>query len=91
MKNILIAVSGTGGHVYPGIALAYELKQKGYNPVFVVNNNKNGVSLKIVSTSGYDYEILDFKTPPRKISLDLFLFPFKFIKTLSEAKKILNS
>ena len=82
MKNILIAVSGTGGHVYPGIALAYELKQKGYNPVFVVNNNKNGVSLKIVSTSGYDYEILDFKAPPRKISPGLFLFPFKFIKTL---------
>ena len=90
MKNILIAVSGTGGHVYPGIALAYELKQKGYNPVFVVNNNKNGVSLKIVSTSGYDYEILDFKAPPRKISLNLFLFPFKFIKTISAAKKILN-
>jgi UDP-N-acetylglucosamine--N-acetylmuramyl-(pentapeptide) pyrophosphoryl-undecaprenol N-acetylglucosamine transferase len=90
MKNILIAVSGTGGHVYPGIALAYELKQKGYNPVFVVNNNKNGVSLKIVSTSGYDYEILDFKAPPRKISPGLFLFPFKFIKTLSKAKKILN-
>ncbi|MBR3628789.1 MAG: undecaprenyldiphospho-muramoylpentapeptide beta-N-acetylglucosaminyltransferase [Elusimicrobia bacterium] len=90
MKNILIAVSGTGGHVYPGIALAYELKQKGYNPVFIVNNNKNGVSLKIVSTSGYDYEILDFKAPPRKISVDLFLFPFKFIKTLFAAKKILT-
>ncbi|MBQ2219656.1 MAG: FtsW/RodA/SpoVE family cell cycle protein [Elusimicrobia bacterium] len=53
-------------------------------------NNKNGVSLKIVSTSGYDYEILDFKAPPRKISLNLFLFPFKFIKTISAAKKILN-
>ena len=90
MKNILIAVSGTGGHVYPGIALAYELKKAGYNPVFIVNNNKNGVSLKIVSTSGYDYEILDFKAPPRKISLDLFLFPFKFIKTLFSVKKILN-
>ena len=90
MKNILIAVSGTGGHVYPGIALAYELKEKGYNPVFIVNNNKNGVSLKIVSTSGYDYEILDFKAPPRKISLDLFLFTFKFIKTLFSVKKILN-
>ena len=90
MKNILIAVSGTGGHVYPGIALAYELKNNGYNPVFIVNNNKNGVSLKIVSTSGYDYEILDFKAPPRKISSELFLFPFKFVKTLFVVKKILN-
>lgn len=90
MKNILIAVSGTGGHVYPGIALAYELKEQGYNPIFIVNNNKNGVSLKIVSTSGYNYEVLDFKAPPRKLSLDLFLFPFKFIKTLFAVKKILT-
>ena len=90
MKNILIAVSGTGGHVYPGIALAYELKKEGYHPVFIVNNNKNGVSLKIVSTSGYDYEILDFKAPPRKISFDLLLFPFKFVKTLFAVRKILK-
>jgi len=90
MKNILIAVSGTGGHVYPGTALAYELKQVGYNPIFVVNNNRNGVSLKIVSNSGYDYVILDFKAPPRKISLDLFLFPFKFVKTLFSVREILN-
>ena len=90
MKNILIAVSGTGGHVYPGIALAYELKQAGYNPIFIVNNNKNGVSLKIVKNSGYKYKILDFKAPPRKISVDLLLFPYKFVKALFAVKKILN-
>ena len=90
MKNILIAVSGTGGHVYPGIALAYELKKFGYNPVFVVNSNKNGVSLNIVKNSGYDYKILDFKAPPRKISLQMLCFPFKFIKVLFEAKSIIK-
>lgn len=90
MKNILIVVSGTGGHVYPGIALAYELKQLRYNPVFIVNNNKNGISLQIVSNSGNDYEILDFKAPPRKISFALFLFPFKFIRTLFVVRKMLN-
>ena len=90
MKNILIAVSGTGGHVYPGIALAYELKKFGYNPVFVVNSNKNGVSLNIVKNSGYDYKILDFKAPPRKMSLQMLCFPFKFIKVLFEAKSIIK-
>ncbi len=89
-NNILIAVSGTGGHVYPGFALGEELKQNGYNPVFIVNNNKNGISLKIVQTSGYDYEILDFKAPPRKFGKDLFLFPFKFVKALFDTRKILK-
>lgn len=90
MKNILIAVSGTGGHVYPGMALAYELKQAGINPIFIVNNNKNGISLKIVQNSGYDYRILDFKAPPREISLNLFLFPFKFIKVLFDTFSIIK-
>ncbi len=89
-NNIIIAVSGTGGHVYPGFALGEELKKNGYNPVFIVNNNKNGISLKIVQNSGYDYEILDFKAPPRKLGKDLFLFPFKFVKALFDTKKILK-
>ena len=90
MKNILIAVSGTGGHVYPGIALAYELKVAKINPIFIVNNNKNGVSLKIVKNSGYNYKILNFKAPQRKLSLSLFLFPFKFIKVLFDSYSIIK-
>ena len=95
MKNILIAVSGTGGHVYPGIALAYELQKEGYNPIFIVNNNKNGVSLKIVKNSGYEYKVLDFKAPPRKISfligLDVYiaLFSLKYFSVPLKLKAIL--
>lgn len=89
-KNIIIAVSGTGGHVYPGIALAYELKKANFNPVFIVNNNKNGVSFKIVKDSGYEYELLNFKAPVRKISLSLLLFPFSIISAFLNAKKILK-
>ena len=89
-KNVLIVVSGTGGHVYPGTALAYELKKAGFNPVFTVNDNKNGVSLKIVKESGYEYKILNFKAPARKISLRMFLFPFNLIKAFFDAKKMLD-
>lgn len=90
MDNILIITSGTGGHVYPGIALAYELITSGYNPVFIVNDVANSVSLNIVKNSGYDYELLDFYAPPRKISIKLFLFPVSFIKSIFQANHILN-
>ncbi|MBQ3834045.1 MAG: undecaprenyldiphospho-muramoylpentapeptide beta-N-acetylglucosaminyltransferase [Elusimicrobia bacterium] len=89
-NNILIAVSGTGGHVYPGFALGEELKKHNYNPVYIVNNNKNGISLKIVQNSGYDYEILDFKAPSRKFGKEMLLFPFKFVKALFDTRKILK-
>ncbi|MDD5020710.1 MAG: undecaprenyldiphospho-muramoylpentapeptide beta-N-acetylglucosaminyltransferase [Endomicrobiaceae bacterium] len=90
MDNILIIASGTGGHVYPGIALAYELKDSGYNPVFVVNDVANSVSLNIVRNSGYDYKLLNFYAPPRKISIKLFLCPFNFIKSIFKANAIIN-
>lgn len=90
MDNILIITSGTGGHVYPGIALASELRNSGYNPVFVVNDVANSVSLNIVKNSGYDYKLLDFYAPPRKISIKLFLFPVSFIKSIFQANTILN-
>lgn len=90
MSNIMIAVSGTGGHVYPGIALACELKQAGFEPVFIVNNNVNAVSVKIVKNSGFKYELLNFSAPSRKISLKLFLFPLILIKSLFSVNTLMK-
>lgn len=90
MDNILIITSGTGGHVYPGIALASELRNANYNPVFIANDVANSVSLNIVKQSGYDYELLNFYAPPRKISIKLFLFPITFIKSMFQANSIIN-
>ncbi|MDR3244693.1 MAG: glycosyltransferase, partial [Elusimicrobiota bacterium] len=38
-KNIIIAASGTGGHIYPGLSIANELKNRGYNPIFFISDN----------------------------------------------------
>lgn len=90
MNNILIVTSGTGGHVYPGIALAYELKNAGYNPVFIVNDVAGSVSLNIVKNSGYDYKLLNFYAPPRKVSFKMFLFPLNMIKSIFSALSIIS-
>ena len=90
MDNILIVTSGTGGHVYPGIAVAEQLKQNNYNPVFVINTS-NLTAFNIVSKSSYKYKNLKFDSPNiRKKSLSLFLFPFKLIKAIFDANKILK-
>jgi len=90
MDNILIVTSGTGGHVYPGIAVADELKQNNYNPIFVINT-LNLTAFNIVKKSNYQYKNLNFASPGiRKLSLSLLLFPFKFIKALFDSNKILD-
>jgi UDP-N-acetylglucosamine--N-acetylmuramyl-(pentapeptide) pyrophosphoryl-undecaprenol N-acetylglucosamine transferase len=88
--NIIIASSGTGGHIYPGIALAEEFRNKGYNPVFFINNN--GTSLKILKNSGFGYIEFNLSGMPGKISLSFIIFlikmKFSFFKALMKIVKL---
>ena len=36
-KTIILAAGGTGGHVFPAIALSTELKNRGYNPILLTD------------------------------------------------------
>ena len=74
-NRVIIAAGGTGGHIYPGICLAKELKKRGYNPVFIVK--KNDLGIKIVKSEGYQYFELNFIGFPREFCLRSFVFFFK--------------
>ncbi|MDR1511576.1 MAG: UDP-N-acetylglucosamine--N-acetylmuramyl-(pentapeptide) pyrophosphoryl-undecaprenol N-acetylglucosamine transferase [Endomicrobium sp.] len=85
-KNIIIASSGTGGHVYPGIAMAEEFKNKGYNPIFFISNNP--ISLKILKNSQFKHIEFNISGMPRKISFAFLIFlvqmKFSFLKALKQ-------
>jgi len=50
-KNILIMAGGTGGHVYPALAVADRLKDKGFN-LYWLGTNK-GLETNVVPNHGY--------------------------------------
>ncbi len=58
-KNVVIAGGGTGGHIYPGIALAQELKRR--NPEYQVHfvGATGGLEEKIVPSHGYPLHLLN--------------------------------
>ncbi|MDR3274536.1 MAG: undecaprenyldiphospho-muramoylpentapeptide beta-N-acetylglucosaminyltransferase [Endomicrobium sp.] len=89
-KNIIIASSGTGGHIYPGIALAEEFKNKGYNIIFFIGNNS--ASIEILKNSGFEYIQFNISGMPRKISFlfvpFLFKMKFAFYKSVKQIIKI---
>jgi UDP-N-acetylglucosamine--N-acetylmuramyl-(pentapeptide) pyrophosphoryl-undecaprenol N-acetylglucosamine transferase len=89
-RNIIIVSSGTGGHIYPGIALAEEFKNKGYNPVFFISSN--AASLEILKNSGFEYIAFNVSGMPRKISFLFIVFLFKmkfaFFKALKKIIKL---
>lgn len=56
--TILVAGGGTGGHVFPGIAVAHALRELAdVNVVFA--GSPRGLETKIVPEHGYDLELLD--------------------------------
>ncbi|MCA6072131.1 MAG: undecaprenyldiphospho-muramoylpentapeptide beta-N-acetylglucosaminyltransferase [Endomicrobium sp.] len=84
-KNIIIAASGTGGHIYPGIALAKEFKYQGYNPIFFINNNT--VSTEILKFEEFEYIAFATLGMPRKISFSFIPFLCKMIISFLKALK----
>jgi UDP-N-acetylglucosamine--N-acetylmuramyl-(pentapeptide) pyrophosphoryl-undecaprenol N-acetylglucosamine transferase len=76
-KNILIVSGGTGGHIYPGIVLAKEFRDSGYEPIFFISDNV--ISRQILEKSGFKYIISNVVVAPQRISVSFISF---FIKTL---------
>ncbi|MBX3192316.1 MAG: undecaprenyldiphospho-muramoylpentapeptide beta-N-acetylglucosaminyltransferase [Labilithrix sp.] len=58
MKTILVAGGGTGGHVFPGLAVAHALRELADVDV-VFAGSPRGLETKIVPAHGYTLELLD--------------------------------
>jgi UDP-N-acetylglucosamine--N-acetylmuramyl-(pentapeptide) pyrophosphoryl-undecaprenol N-acetylglucosamine transferase len=51
--KLIIAGGGTGGHLYPGIAVAERLKELGVETLFLVSDR--GIERKVLSKLGYNF------------------------------------
>lgn len=83
-KTILIAGGGTGGHLFPGIAVADAFKAKGYDIFFV--GTKIGIETKIVPAQGYSlYTLLARGVKGRSIFariLALLILPISIVQAV---------
>ncbi|QYJ68556.1 undecaprenyldiphospho-muramoylpentapeptide beta-N-acetylglucosaminyltransferase [Flavobacterium litorale] len=89
-KKFIISGGGTGGHIYPAIAIANELKQRfpDSDILFVGANNK--MEMQKVPQAGYKIVGLWIAGIQRKLTLDNVLFPIKLISSLLKSRKIVK-
>ncbi len=88
--NILLSGGGTGGHIYPAIAIANELKQRYPNAKFLFVGANDRMEMEKVPQNGYDIKGLWISGIQRKLTIKNLLFPFKLISSLYNANKIIN-
>lgn len=89
--NILISGGGTGGHIYPAIAIANELKLRYPKANFLFVGAKNKMEMEKVPQAGYAIKGLWISGIQRKLTIDNLSFPFKMLNSLWNASKIIKN
>ncbi|WP_375240546.1 undecaprenyldiphospho-muramoylpentapeptide beta-N-acetylglucosaminyltransferase [Polaribacter sp.] len=88
--NILISGGGTGGHIYPAIAIANELKLRYPDANFLFVGAKDKMEMEKVPQAGYDIKGLWISGVQRKLTSGNLSFPFKLMSSLWNASKIIK-
>ncbi len=92
MKNLKFILSGggTGGHIYPAVAIANELKQRYPDAEFLFVGAKDRMEMEKVPNAGYSIKGLWISGIQRKITLKNLLFPIKLLWSLITSYFILT-
>ena len=84
----MILAGGTGGHVFPALAVAKELKQRGV-PVIWVGTEK-GIEAKVVPAAGFSLALMHVQGLRGKGIKQYFRAPFIVAKAMLEGLKIMR-
>jgi UDP-N-acetylglucosamine--N-acetylmuramyl-(pentapeptide) pyrophosphoryl-undecaprenol N-acetylglucosamine transferase len=88
-RRVLIASGGTGGHFYPGFALAGELRRRGWQTLFLVK--KEDIARPALEAADFPYAELDMMALPRSLNpLAHAAFLVKFFKSLALARRVMT-
>ena len=88
--KIILSGGGTGGHIYPAIAIANELKSRFPDAEFLFVGAKDRMEMEKVPQAGYKIKGLWITGIERKLTLKNLMFPFKLINSLWNARKIVK-
>jgi len=93
-KRFIISGGGTGGHIFPALAIANQIKKIVPDADILFIGAKNKMEMIRVPQAGYPIEGLDIYGINRSLSLSAFIsnlkLPFLLLKTWRKVKKIIK-
>jgi UDP-N-acetylglucosamine--N-acetylmuramyl-(pentapeptide) pyrophosphoryl-undecaprenol N-acetylglucosamine transferase len=86
--KVIIAGGGTGGHLYPGIALAEEIEKRWQAKILFIGTSY-GIENKVIPKTHYEFKKIWMRGLQRKMSIGNLLFPFRLLISLIQCAFII--
>ena len=88
--RVLLSGGGTGGHVYPAIAIANRIKEQYPDAEIMFVGTEKGIESEIVPKYGYELKTVTVQGFKRKIDFDNVKRVFKLFKGLEQSRKVVK-
>lgn len=88
--KFILSGGGTGGHIYPAIAIADELKLRFPDAEFLFVGAQDKMEMQKVPQAGYDIKGLWIAGLQRKLTTDNAMFPIKLMNSLLKSRAIIK-
>ena len=88
--KVIVSGGGTGGHIFPAIAIANAIKEKYPDTEILFVGAEGKMEMEKVPAAGYQIIGLPIMGLQRRLTLENLKFPFKLIASMRKAKKIVK-
>lgn len=88
--KIIVSGGGTGGHIYPALALIRKMKELDSGLEVLYIGTEKGLERKIVEKEGLPFKAIEISGFKRSLSPENFKTIYRFFKSVSDSKKIVK-
>lgn len=88
MRRVMIMAGGTGGHVFPALAVADELRQRGVEVHWL--GTEKGIEARLVPDAGYPLSFITVSGLRGNGALGWLISPFRIVKAIRQALGVIR-